>query len=134
MYFMNQRQTIEWKESVLKLVYGCLSVIVMLVIFQSDFPGRTTNKYCGMYVVSLSYLLTSCVHRIGTIHCDKTDGDKTVAAVVQWNCLRSGGLGIPEHIGSNTDYGLSRNWASTRVNSPLVGGLSDRRPPLVGLL
>ena len=53
---------------------------------------------------------------------------------VQWNRLRSAGLGIPESIGSNTDYGLSGNLASTRGNGPLVGGLSDRRPPLGGLL
>ena len=52
----------------------------------------------------------------------------------QLSGLRSGCLGIPECIGSNTDYGLSGNWASTRGNSPLVGGLSDRRPPLGGLL
>ena len=45
------------------------------------------------------------------------------AAVVQWNHLRPGGLGISERIGSNTDYGLSGNWAFTRGNSPLVGGL-----------
>ena len=56
------------------------------------------------------------------------------AAVVQWNRLRSGGLGIPERLGSNTGYGLSGNWASTRGNDSLVGGLSDRRPPLGGLL
>ena len=29
------------------------------------------------------------------------------AAVVQWNRLHSGGLGIPERRGSNTDYSLS---------------------------
>ena len=54
--------------------------------------------------------------------------------MVQWNRLRSGGLGIPERIGSNTDYGLSGNWACTRGNGPLAGGLSDKRPPLGGLL
>ena len=56
------------------------------------------------------------------------------AAVVQWNRLRSGGLGIPERIGSNTDYGLSGDWASTRGNGLKVGELSDRRPPLGGVL
>ena len=55
-------------------------------------------------------------------------------AVVQWNRLRSGGLGIPERIGSNTDFGLSGDWASTHGNSPKVGGHSDRRPPLGGVL
>ena len=52
----------------------------------------------------------------------------------QWNRWRSGGLGIHERIGSNTDYGLSGDWASTRGNGPQVGGLSDRRSPLGGLL
>ena len=55
-------------------------------------------------------------------------------AVVQWNRLRSGGLGIPECIGSNTDYGLSGDWASTRDNGPQLGGLSDWRSALGGLL
>ena len=45
------------------------------------------------------------------------------AAGVQCNRLRSGGLGIPERIGTNTDYGLSEDWASTRGNGPQVGGL-----------
>ena len=54
--------------------------------------------------------------------------------MVQWNCLRSGGLGIPKHIGLNTDYGPSGNLASTQGNGPLVGRLSDRRLPLGGLL
>ena len=56
------------------------------------------------------------------------------AAVVQWNRLRSGGLGIPERMGSNPGYGLSEDWASTRGNDPQVGGLSDRRSPLGDLL
>ena len=51
------------------------------------------------------------------------------AAVVQWNRLRSGGLGIPERIGSNTDYGLSGDWASTRGNGSQIRGFSDRRSP-----
>ena len=57
-----------------------------------------------------------------------------LSAMVQSNSLRSGGLGIPELIGSNTEYGLSGDWASTRVNGPRVGGLSDRWPPLGGVL
>ena len=47
---------------------------------------------------------------------------KEKAAVIQYR-LFFGGLGIPERIGSNTDYGLSGNWASTRGNGPLVGWL-----------
>ena len=43
--------------------------------------------------------------------------------MVQWN---------PERMGSNTDYGLSRNWTSTLGNGSQVGGLSDRRSPLGG--
>ena len=39
------------------------------------------------------------------------------------------GLGVPERIGgSNADYGLSGDWASTRGNGPQVSGLSDRSP------
>ena len=48
--------------------------------------------------------------------------------------LHSGGLGIPERIGSYIDYGLSGNWASTRGNGSLVAGLSDSRSPLGCLL
>ena len=46
----------------------------------------------------------------------------------------SGGLGIPERMGSNLDYGLSGDWASTRGNGSQVGGLSDRLSLLGGLL
>ena len=49
-------------------------------------------------------------------------------------CVRSGGLGISERMGSNPDYGLRGVWASTRGNGPQVDGLSDRRSPLSGLL
>ena len=55
-------------------------------------------------------------------------------AVVQWNRMRSEGLGIPERMGSNPDYGMTGDWASTRGNGSQVGGLSDRRFPLGGLL
>ena len=53
-------------------------------------------------------------------------------AVVQWNRLRSGGLRIPEHMGSNPGYG--GDLASTRGNGPEVSGLSDKRSLLGGLL
>ena len=69
----------------------------------------------------------------------KTEPHKEVfsalsAAVVYWNHLRPGGLGIPERIGSNTDYGLSGYWGCTRGKGSQVGGLSDRRSPLGGLI
>ena len=35
---------------------------------------------------------------------------------------------------SNADYGASGDWASTRGNGSQVGGLSDGRSPLGGLL
>ena len=48
--------------------------------------------------------------------------------------MRSGGLWIPELIGSNPDYGLSGHWQATRGNGPQVGWLSNKRSPLGGLL
>ena len=55
-------------------------------------------------------------------------------AVVQWNRLRSGGLGIPESTGSNPGYGLSGDWASTWGNGSEVDGFLDRKSPLGGFL
>ena len=68
--------------------------------------------------------------------------DKTFCVLLQalgkvsslCSSLRSGGLGITERIGSNPDYDLSGDWVSTRGNGPQVGGLSNRRFSLGGLL
>ena len=54
--------------------------------------------------------------------------------MAQRNRLCSGGLEIPERMGSNPGYGLSGDWASTRGNGFQVGGLSDKRSPLGDLL
>ena len=48
--------------------------------------------------------------------------------------LASGGLGIPERMGSNPGYGLSEDWASTRGNGSQVVGFQIRGVPLGGLL
>ena len=78
--------------------------------------SRSTDR-----ALSFGKSLLILIHSLGTV-------------MVQRNRLRSGGLGIPEIMGSNTDYGLSGDWASTRVNGPRVDGLSDRWPPLGGVL
>ena len=83
----------------------------------------------AQYLHPLILITTSILHLNS-----KCRRRKSEVAVVQWNRLRSGGLGIPERIGSNTDYDLSGNWASTRGTGSLVGGLSHRRPPLGGFL
>ena len=41
---------------------------------------------------------------------------------------------ILERTGSNPGHGLCGDWASIRCNGFQVGGLSDRRYPLGGLL
>ena len=69
----------------------------------------------------------------------RTDpGDKDwPSAVLPWYSETAWvlmGLGFPEGIGSNPDYGLSGDQASTRGNGSQVGGLSYRRSPLGGLL
>ena len=58
----------------------------------------------------------------------------TKVAVVQWNNLRFGGCGIPVHMGLNPGHGLRGDWPSTQGNGFQMGGLSDRRSPLGGLL
>ena len=43
-------------------------------------------------------------------------------------------LGIPECMGSNLGHGLSGDWASTRGDGSQMGGLSNGRSPLGGIL
>ena len=50
------------------------------------------------------------------------------------NGLRFGGPGIPERMGSIPRNGLSGDLASNQGNGSQMGGLSDRRSPLGGLL
>ena len=40
--------------------------------------------------------------------------------MVQWNRLRSGGLGMRKRIGLNLYYSLSEDWASTLGNGPNI--------------
>ena len=62
------------------------------------------------------------------------DTCKVGAAVVQWNPLHFGGLGILEHTGSNPGHSVSGDCESTWGSGSQMCGLSDRRTPLGGLL
>ena len=48
--------------------------------------------------------------------------------------MHSGGLEIPKCTASNPGHGLRGDWTSTRGDGFQMGGLSDRRSPLGGLL
>ena len=54
--------------------------------------------------------------------------------MVQWNDVHSGGQGILKRIGSNPGHGPRKDWSSTQGNGSQMGGLSDRRFLLGGLL